>query len=60
VGRSDVKAKEKGMNLNVNCFICEGNRFARECPEREKLNVIVVEDGAEDTTYVNPIRVLSG
>jgi hypothetical protein len=60
VGRSNVKAKEKGMNMNVSCFICEGNHFARECPKREKLNAIVVEDGAEDTVYVNPIRVLSG
>jgi hypothetical protein len=59
VGRSYVKAKEKGMNLN-SYFICEGNHFARKCPKREKLNAIVVEDGAEDMTYVNPIRVLSG
>ena len=60
VGRSDVKAKGKGTNSNLRCFICEGNHFARECPKREKLNAIVVEDGDEDTTYANPMRVLNG
>nr|TKS05767.1 hypothetical protein D5086_0000129830 [Populus alba] len=58
--RSDVKAKGKGMNSNLRYFICDGNHFARECPKWEKLNAIGMEDGAEDTTYVNPIRVLSG
>jgi len=57
-----MSAQGKGTKLNFTYFICDGPHFARECPKREKLNVIRVGDSDEDegvVTHVNPMRVIN-
>jgi hypothetical protein len=57
-GKSEAKGKEKVSKSSSDCFICEGKHFARNCPLRAQLSTIFVENDGEETTYVNPIRVL--
>jgi len=45
------------------CFICEGPHLARNCPKREKLNAIRVEDSGsqagEGVARLNPLQILN-
>jgi len=55
-------AQGKSTKPKFDCFICDGPHFARECPKKEKLNVIRVGDNDKDervVTHVNHIRVLT-
>ena len=50
--------------LNAGCFICNGPHHARNCPEREKFNAMVAEDGGgqfddEVPSKVNPLQLLN-
>ena len=55
-------AQGKGTKPNFACFICDCLYFVRECPKKEKLNVIRVGDSDENegvVTHVNPMCVLN-
>jgi hypothetical protein len=56
-----TEASTKEAKPNAGCFICGGPHYARECPKREKLNAILVNESEpeETVTHVNPIRVLN-
>jgi len=56
-----TKASTKEVKPTARCFICGGPHYARECPKREKLNAILVNESEleETVTHVNPIRVLN-
>ena len=45
------------------CYICDGPHRARDCPKKEKLNAIMVEDGENDGAEVpiraNPLQLLN-
>jgi hypothetical protein len=61
-GDKFMSAQGKGTKPNFTYFICDGPHFARECPKREKLNVIRVGDSDEDegvVTHVNPMRMIN-
>lgn len=61
---TDDKQKDKG-NSSKGCFICEGPHRAKDCPKREKLNAISVDDGkdaesdSDDNIRVNPLQLLN-
>ena len=65
----DMQAKvgEKGTSSQTTrpsgCFICDGPHRARDCPKKEKLNALMVEDGedsgAEVPTRANPLQLLN-
>ena len=55
-------AQGKSTKPKFDCFICDGPHFARECPKREKLNIIRVRDNDKDegvVTHVNLMRVIN-
>jgi hypothetical protein len=57
-----ISAQGKSTKPNFTCFICDGPHFTRECPKREKLNVIRAGDSDEDegvVTHVNPMHVIN-
>jgi len=57
-----MSAQGKITKPNFTCFIYDGPHFARECPKREKLNVIGAGDSEEDegvVTHVNHMRVIN-
>jgi hypothetical protein len=57
-----MSAQGKSTKPNFTCFICDGPHIARECPKREKLNVIRAGDSDEDegvVTHINPMRVIN-
>ena len=45
------------------CFICDGPHQARDCPRKEKLDVIIIENGenskTEAPTRVDPLQLLN-
>lgn len=41
----DSSQKKDRGNLHSSCYICNGPHVARNCPNRNKLNAIVVENG---------------
>ena len=45
------------------CFICDGPHRSRDCPRKEKLNAIIVEDGENSRTEApmraNPLQLLN-
>ena len=45
------------------CYIYDGSHRARDCPKKEKLNAIIVEDGenngAEVPIRANPFQLLN-
>ncbi|KMS97525.1 hypothetical protein BVRB_5g126380 [Beta vulgaris subsp. vulgaris] len=59
------KGKDKtffdGKPKNRHCFLCGGPHFARECPQRQKLNAIVAahDQKSEDETQMGTLRLLS-
>ena len=49
--QTDVSRKE--TKLNAECFIYGGPHYARECPKREKLNAILVNDSEHEKTITH-------
>lgn len=53
------KAKDKGSNLNLYCFICKRNNFARQYLKRAQFNSVSMEKSVGDTSYASLIGVLN-
>ncbi|KAG6506195.1 hypothetical protein ZIOFF_031513 [Zingiber officinale] len=54
----------KDNSKNQGCFLCNGPHFVKNCPKREKLNVLLLGDKGEDyeqevATFVNPLQLLN-
>lgn len=60
----DDKRQDKG-NFSKGCFICQGPHRAKDCPKREKLNAICLDDGnngdpdSDSHIRVNPLQLLN-
>lgn len=46
--------KIKDVKLNLHCFICGRSYFIRECLKNENLNAILISNGDEVVTHINP------
>jgi hypothetical protein len=59
--QTDVQQSRDSNKPNASCFICGGPHYARECPKKERLNAILVDDSEqEDTnTHINSMHVLN-
>ncbi|KAH7845877.1 hypothetical protein Vadar_006951 [Vaccinium darrowii] len=58
------KRQDKG-NFSKGCFICQGPHRAKDCPKREKLNAICLDEGGSGNSdsdghvRVNPLQLLN-
>ena len=59
--QANVQQSRDSNKPNAGCFICGGPYYARECPKKEKLNAILVNDSEKDESimHINPMRVLN-
>ncbi|GFZ03719.1 hypothetical protein Acr_16g0003430 [Actinidia rufa] len=45
--RFDNKGRRNGDKPKLSCFLCDGNHFARDCPQRAKLSALIRDDEEE-------------
>ncbi|GFY87141.1 hypothetical protein Acr_05g0007800 [Actinidia rufa] len=56
------KDKRDGDKPKVSCFLCDGNHFARDCPQRAKLAALIRDDEEEphqEEAKVGSLRLLN-
>ncbi|GFZ10557.1 hypothetical protein Acr_21g0011560 [Actinidia rufa] len=56
------KDKRNGDKPKLSCFLCDGNHFARDCPQRAKLAALIRDDEEEphqEEAKVGSLRLLN-
>ncbi|GFS44346.1 hypothetical protein Acr_00g0089760 [Actinidia rufa] len=56
------KGKRNGDKPKLSCFLCDGNHFARDCPQRAKLAALIRDDEEEprqEEAKVGSLRLLN-
>ncbi|GFS35195.1 HXXXD-type acyl-transferase family protein [Actinidia rufa] len=56
------KGKRNGDKPKLSCFLCDGNQFARDCPQRAKLAALIQDDEEEprqEEAKVGSLRLLN-
>ena len=59
--QTDVQQSRDFSKPNTSCFICGGPHYTRECPKKERLNAILVDDSEQEdrVTHINPMHVVN-
>ena len=62
-GSQQAQSSKPGTTKPKGCFICDGPHMAKNCPKKEKVNAIVLEESGsrpvEEMGRVNPLQLLN-
>ena len=59
---SQTQHEKPAASKSKGCFICDGPHMAKNCPKKENVNALVVEEGScpvNEPTRVNPLQLLN-
>ena len=52
------KAERKEFTLKTKCFLCDGPHWARDCPKRKALSVMIEKREQEDEAHMGSMQLL--